>query len=108
MRLFVVTYDHPDEQGWQQQVMPHVGWLQDRIADGSLLASGPFLDEQTKSAMLIMAAIDREALDALIASDPFAIHGLIKNMSVRAWDPIFGAFNASSTMPGQMQRRRTN
>ena len=91
--------------------MPHVGWLQDRLKDGSLLASGPFSGAPRKSALLIkcalliMTAPDREALDALIASDPFAVEGLIENMTVTVWDPIFGAFNGRSSRPGQMQER---
>lgn len=103
MPLFAVTYEHPDEEGWKRHVIPHVGWLQDRLKDGTLLASGPFSGTPVRSALLIMSAPDRAALDGLIASDPFAEHGLIENMSVSEWDPIFGAFNEQSTMPGQMQ-----
>ncbi len=99
MPLYAVTYDHPDETGWKQHVMPHVGWLQDRLKDGSLLASGPFSGASPKAALLIMSAPDRDALDAVIASDPFAIEGLIEAMTVREWDPIFGTFNARSSMP---------
>lgn len=105
MPLFVVTYEHPDEEGWKRQLMPHVHWLQDRLADGSLLASGPFVGDPAKTAMLLVEAADRQALEALIATDPFAEHGLIANMTMREWDPIFGAFNDRSSMPGQMQRR---
>ncbi|HEU0043394.1 YciI family protein [Sphingomonas sp.] len=83
--------------------MPHVAWLQDRLKDGSLIASGPFTGTAVKSALLIMNAPDRAVLDRLIASDPFAEHELIENMVVSEWDPIFGAFNNQSTMPGQMQ-----
>jgi uncharacterized protein len=101
--LYAVTYEHPDETGWQLHLMPHIAWLQDRLKDGSLLASGPFPGAPQKLAMLILAAPDRAALDVLIASDPFATQGLIANMTVRAWDPIFGAFNDHSSMPGQMQ-----
>jgi len=103
MTLFVVTYDHPDASGWQQWVMPHVAWLQARLADGALLASGPFPQEPVKSALLIMQAESREALEAIIATDPFAEAGLIANMTLREWDPIFGAFNPLSSMPGQLQ-----
>lgn len=105
MPLYVVTYDHPNEAGWGRHVMPHVAWLQDRLADGSLLASGPFGGEVPRSALLIMSAPDRQALDRLIACDPFSTEGLIENMTVREWDPIFGAFNDRSSMPGQMQKR---
>ncbi len=99
MPLYVVTYEHPDDEGWRQHVMPHVAWLQERLADGSLLASGPFTGSPVKAALLIMAAPDRAALDALIATDPFAVERLIENMAVREWDPIFGAFNDRSSMP---------
>lgn len=85
--------------------MPHVGWLQDRLADGSLIASGPFTGDATRAALLIMSAADQGALMRLIESDPFSMAGLIANMTVREWDPIFGAFNAQSTMPGKMQSR---
>ena len=103
MPLFAITYEHPNEDGWKEHVMPHVAWLQDRLTDGSLLASGPFTGTAVKSALLIMNAPDRATLNGLIASDPFAEHGLIENMIVDEWDPIFGTFNERSTMPGQMQ-----
>ena len=103
MPLYAVTYEHPDEDGWRRHVMPHVIWLQDRLKDGSLLASGPFPVPKVKSALLIMNAPDRHTLENLIASDPFAKEGLIENMTIQEWDPIFGAFNDLSTMPGQMQ-----
>ena len=99
MPLYALTYDHPDEDGWRQYVGPHVAWLRDRLADGSLVASGPFVARETKSALLVMSAPDREALDRIIASDPFASANLIANMTIREWDPIFGAFNQQSSMP---------
>lgn len=106
MPIYAVTYEHPDEDGWKLHVMPHVAWLQDRVKDGSLLASGPFAASSVKSALLIMSAPDRPSLDRLIAGDPFARERLIENMAIREWDPIFGIFNDRSSMPGQMQESR--
>ena len=103
MPLYVITYDHPDEAAWARWLMPHVEWLQARLKDKTLLASGPFEDTSCKSAMLILSAPDMESVEALIATDPFAIHGLIENMTVHEWDPIFGAFNPRSSRPGQLQ-----
>ncbi|NOT39925.1 MAG: hypothetical protein HOP13_05480 [Alphaproteobacteria bacterium] len=51
--------------------------MQDLLKSGALLASGPFVGTNVKSAMLIMPAANREELLATIAKDPFAIHGLI-------------------------------
>lgn len=101
MPLFAVTYEHPDEAGWREQLMPHVAWLRARLADGALLASGPIEGSAAKSALLIISAADRAELDAIIAGDPFASAGLIENLVVRKWDPIFGAFNDRSSMPSE-------
>lgn len=101
MTIFVVTYTHPDEDGWAKHVMAHVTYLQDLLKTGELLASGPFSGTTHKSAMLVMQAPDRAALEATIARDPFAIEGLIEGMTINEWDPLFGAFNASSSMPGR-------
>lgn len=105
MALFAITYTHPDAAGWQTHLMAHIGWLQDRLADGSLLASGPFRDVEGHRAMLIMAAVDEAAMRASIATDPFAVEGLIADLTITRWDPIFGAFNPHSSMPGEMQTR---
>lgn len=83
----------------------HVTWLQDRLKEGSLLASGPFSDATVRSALLIMDAPDRTSLGTLIANDPLAAEGLIKNMTVRERDPIFGAFNEHSSIPCPVQGR---
>ncbi len=105
MAVFIVHYEHPDDAGWQQQLLPHIHYLQDLLAEKVLLASGPLPDAGVKSAMLIISARDETELQAIIARDPFAEHGLIENMTVVKWDPIFGAFNNVSTMPGSMQSR---
>lgn len=99
MSLYIVTYEHRDETGWTAQLIPHIAWLQARLADDSLLASGPFKDGAVKSALLILDAPDRTAVEALIATDPYAEHGVIETMTVREWNPILGAFNGRSSIP---------
>ena len=99
MPVFAVVYEHPDQVGWAQHLGPHVQWLKDRVDDGSLLASGPVVGRPVKAALLIMSAPDRAGIETIIASDPFAVAGLIANMTIDEWDPIFGAFNARSSMP---------
>lgn len=105
MPLYVVTYSHPDATGWAEHLPAHIGYLQDLLAEGSLRASGPFTGAPDRQAMLILHAADRAGLDALVAADPFAEHGLIADLAVAEWDPIFGAFNADSTYPGKLQTR---
>ena len=103
MALYVVRFHHVDESGWQAKLMPHIAFLQQLLREGSLKASGPLPGAADKAALLLIEAHDRPALDAIIARDPFAEHGLIDNMVVEEWDPIFGVFNAHSSMPGQLQ-----
>ena len=105
MAVFIVHYEHPDDAGWQQQLMPHIHYLQDLLAEGVLLASGPLPQRAVKSAMLLISAADEEELQTIIARDPFAEHELIANMTVERWDPIFGVHNGLSSMPGSMQSR---
>ncbi len=103
MPLYVVRFHHPDAEGWQQQLMPHVAYLQQLLREGSLKASGPLPGAANKAALLLIEAPGRPELDAIIARDPFAEHGLIADLIVEEWDPLFGVFNALSSMPGQLQ-----
>lgn len=88
--IFVVTMTHPDGPGWRQHVKPHVEYLNGLIEPGKLLASGPVVGSPLRAGLLIFAVDDRAELDALIAADPFAIHGLICDLQVTRWNPMFG------------------
>lgn len=92
MAFFTITYAHHDETRWREHVMPHVEWLRDRVADGSLKASGPLVGKPGREAMLVMVAPDRQAVLDLIETDPFKMEGLVNDMTVTEWDPMFGAF----------------
>lgn len=94
MPFFTITYAHHDEARWREHLMPHVEWLQDRAADGSLKASGPLVGKPDREAMLIMVGADRQAVLDLIDTDPFKIEGLVDDMTISEWDPMFGAFAA--------------
>lgn len=96
--FFVVTMTHPDGDGWGQHVLPHVEYLKSLIEQGKLRASGPVKGQPLRAGLLIFTVADRAELDALIAADPFAIEGLISELTVTEWDPLFGAFSAEASM----------
>ena len=100
MPVYAVTYAYPNQDGWKQHVMPHVVWLQDRLRDGSLLASGLFTARSIKAALLIMNACDRSTFEAPIATDPFAADGLIEGMTIREWDPASAPSTIAQACPG--------
>ncbi len=92
MKFFVVTMSHPDGSGWGEHVMPHVEYLKGLIEAGKLRASGPVVGSTLRTGLLLFTVANRTELDALIAADPFAIEGLIEELTVTEWNPMFGAF----------------
>lgn len=94
LKLFVVTYTHPDESGWQDFLTPHIAYLERLANEGALAASGPFVGTGERSAMLLLRAASREAALALIAEDPYMTEGLVGESQVTEWKPIFGPSSA--------------
>ncbi len=92
MAFFLVTMTHPDGEGWGRHVVPHVGFLQSLIEAGKIRAPGPVTGLGKRAGFIIVTAKDREEVEQLIAQDPFAIEGLIDDLTILAWDPMFGAF----------------
>ena len=80
----------------------HVAYLKGLVRSGALRASGPLEGMPKRTGFLIFQAADRAEVDALVASDPFAIEGLIVTLTVAEWDPLFGDFAAESSgeLPG--------
>lgn len=93
MPFFMVTYVHRDAEGWRKHVIPHVQYLQAQLKEGSLRASGPLVGTPDRAALLIMTAPDKQAVLDLIELDPFKIEGLVDDMTVTEWDPMFGVFS---------------
>lgn len=101
MAFFLVTMTHPDGEGWGRHVLPHVGFLQAQIEAGKIKASGPVTGLSKRAGFIIMTADSREEVERLISQDPFAIEGLIDELTILAWDPMFGAFaNDPNRAPG--------
>ena len=92
MAFFLVTMTHPDGDGWGQHVMAHVGFLQRLIEVGKIRASGPVTGLAKRAGFIVMTVDNRDEAERLIAQDPFAIEGLIDELTILAWDPMFGAF----------------
>lgn len=100
MRVFIVRLEHPDEAGWKQWVGPHIDWVRTQVASGAIVASGPSVDTDVRQGWLIMNAVSEKALRALLATDPFWEHGIVENLLIVEWDPVFGSLSRFSTSPG--------
>ncbi|WP_404989908.1 YciI family protein [Caballeronia sp. LP003] len=93
--------EHPDGQGWDQNVLAHVEYLRELIDGGRLLASGPLKGTRLRSGFLIMIAESRQEVEEAVKDDPFSKEGLISSLSIEEWDPLFGALAdwSSQTLP---------
>jgi uncharacterized protein YciI len=97
MKFFVVTYVHPDSEGWNKYLLAHVAYLENLLKEGTLRASGPFIGTPHKSAMLILSTASRKDVLDVIAKDPFQIQGLVTETTVTEWDPVFGTYQDESS-----------
>jgi uncharacterized protein YciI len=75
--MFVVDleYIRPVEEV-DAHMAAHRAWLEQHYAAGTFLASGP--KEPRSGGVILASAPSREALDAILADDPFQVHGLAK------------------------------
>ena len=60
-------------------------------------AAGKIVDADVKTGCIILTADDMAAAKAIVANDPFSIHGVSRNMRIVEWDPFVGAFAAKSS-----------
>lgn len=92
MSIFAVNYFYTAEPEALAEIRPiHRAWLAEQLENGSLLASGPMVDNP--GALLIFKAEDAASLSALLDNDPFDIAGFIGERVVTEWNPVFGPWS---------------
>jgi uncharacterized protein YciI len=102
MPVFAVRYDYVnDEAGLDKHRQGHRDFLKALAENGTLRASGPFgADGGSRGALLLFRGRSAGAIRKMLAADPFATAGLIKQMDVREWavvtGPIAGAIAEGS------------
>ncbi|HQY33262.1 YciI family protein [Actinotalea sp.] len=88
MTTFAVEYRYDDRADERDEVRPaHRAFLGGLLADGTLLASGPYTDGAA-GALLLVVAPDATAAVALLDTDPFWTAGLVADRTVRGWEPV--------------------
>lgn len=91
MAFFLVTMTHPDGEGWARHVRAHVDYLRALIDEGKIRASGPAYGLGKRAGFILMTVDDIEEARRLVAEDPFTIEGLVDDLTILEWDPMFGA-----------------
>ncbi len=62
----------------------HLAWLRSLEVDGTLIMSGPMIDEAPGTGLTVLRAPDDETAEAVMAGDPFVIAGL-RTAGVHRW-----------------------
>ncbi len=97
MAFILVTMTHPDGEGWGLHVGAHVAFLQGLIEAGKIRASGPLRGLDKRAGFIIMTVENVEEARSLIEQDPFHIEGLIDELTILEWVPMFGSLAGSET-----------
>ncbi|MEE6280994.1 YciI family protein [Georgenia sunbinii] len=99
MTAFAVEYVYdPARTDDLATVRPeHREFLAGLVAAGSLLASGPWLDNAAPGALLIVVAEDLDAAQRLLDDDPFHRAHLITHRTLRPWNPVIGELSEHAT-----------
>lgn len=93
--FFLVTMTHPDGEGWGQHVTAHVAFLKRLIEARQILVSGPVNGLGKRAGFIITTVADIAEARALIGQDPFAIEGLIDELTIVEWTPMFGSLTGT-------------
>lgn len=91
MPFFLVTMTHPEGDGWGQHVAAHVAFLERLIDAGQIRVSGPVTGLGKRAGFIVMTVPDIDQARRLIEQDPFAIEGLIDELTILEWTPMFGS-----------------
>ncbi|WP_315708900.1 YciI family protein [Brenneria uluponensis] len=62
-----------------------------------MLASGPLNNTQLRAGFLIFRAETLDEVQAMISTAPFAREGLIAQLDIQQWNPLFGQLDRYSS-----------
>ncbi|MGP6172962.1 YciI family protein [Corynebacterium sp. A21] len=97
MNTFAILYEYVEDAEQIAAHRPeHREFLGGLEAEGKLIGSGPFTDEEGGALIIIRlpepAGVEDAA--ALFDQDPFQLRGLISQRSIRSWNPVKNVFQA--------------
>ncbi len=94
MRTFAVEYVYDTTRTADIDTLrpEHREFLNGLAEAGTVLASGPWLDNAAPGALLLVSAEDDAQVKQILDADPFHRAHLISHRKVRAWNPVIGAF----------------
>jgi uncharacterized protein len=85
-RMYAVELAFSDDPSRLEQRPAHRERLAAHVAAGRLLAAGPWSDDT--GALLVFLVDSRDALDTILADDPYYATPGVTVASVREWNPV--------------------
>jgi uncharacterized protein YciI len=73
--LYIIRSTNTDLSRYDEHIDGHRAWVNKHAAGPTFLFCGP-LEERTEGGAIIAQAESREALDRILAEDPFLINGV--------------------------------
>jgi uncharacterized protein len=86
---YVIYVKYTDNHELRESVRPkHREFLQKMLDEGHLHESGPFTDDS--GALMIYNGESQEAVEAIIANDPFRqTEGIVESAVIHEWNRVF-------------------
>lgn len=95
MAYYAVIYTYSSDRTTQDQHRPeHRAYLTQLAEQGTLVASGPMLETEPATALLIFRAESQQQIRALLAGNPFQQLGQVAQTDVAEWNPVIGILAA--------------
>jgi hypothetical protein len=90
MALFAVVLRYIDDKARIAEIRPaHREHLTAQLEAGRLYHAGPFVDDS--GGMAIYDAASEAEVRDILAIDPFTVHGIITEATVKEWKLVFNA-----------------
>jgi uncharacterized protein YciI len=87
MTLFALEYRFSADAERRLAVRPrHRAYLEELARNGIVLAAGPFGDDS--GALIVYSAKNEQALERILADDPYVQEDVFGTRSVREWRPF--------------------
>jgi len=84
---FAAIIEYLQDREKVQQIRPaHREYLKSLLAQGKLVASGPFTDDS--GALIVYEAATKEDAEQILRGDPFHQNGIFLNWQLRPWNPV--------------------
>jgi len=89
MNLYAAHYAYDDRLEERNAIRDdHLAYLNALVDAGSLLAYGRYADEHDPGALFIYLAETAEAVEEMIAGDPYVSSGFVPGHDVRLWPAL--------------------